>query len=55
MVTTKLKENKVTQKHYCDNGTKQQTGLLANNPVRVQMQNHWIPAKVIKPADYPNS
>ena len=55
MVTTKLKENQVTRKHYYNKGTKQQPDLLPNDPVRVQIQNRWIPAKVIKPADYPNS
>ena len=55
MVTTKLKENQVIRKHYYDKGTKKQPDLLPNDPVRVQIQNRWIPAKVIKPADYPNS
>ena len=54
-VTTKLEENQNTRKQYYDNGTKQQTGLQPNESVRVQIQNRWLPAKVIKQADTPNS
>ena len=55
IVIAKLRQNQDIQKQHYDKGTKQQTILQPNETVRVQVQNHWIPPKVIKSADTPNS
>ena len=55
MVITRLRQNQETNKHYYDRGTKQQSPFKSNDPVRVQIQNQWVPAKVVKPADTPHS
>ena len=54
-VTTKLQKNQNTRKQYYNISTKQPTSLQPNESVRVQKQNRWLPAKVIKQADTPNS
>ena len=55
IVTTKLKQTQDIRKQHYDRGTKQQVALQPNESVRVQVHNRWIPAKVIQPADMPNS
>ena len=52
MVTTRLRQ---TNKHYYNRETKEQLPLKPNDPVRVQTQNQWIPATIVKPADTPHS
>ena len=54
-MTAKLRQNQDTRKQQYNKGTKQQTTLHPNEAVRVQVQNRWIPAKVLKRADTPNS
>ena len=56
IVTAKLRQNQdIRKQYYYDRGTKQQTTLQPNESVRVQIRNHWMPAKVIQPPDKPNS
>jgi len=54
-VTACLKNNQEIRKQYYDRGTKQLPPLKPNDPVRLQVQKQWIPAKAIKSADTPNS
>ena len=54
-VTTKLKQNQDIRKQHYDRGPKQQAALQPNESVKVQVHNRWIPAKVIQPANMPNS
>ena len=42
-------------KRYYDRGTKELSPFRPNDPVRVQIQNRWIPATIIKAAETPNS
>ena len=54
-VITCLKHNQEIRKQYYDRGSKQLPPLKPNDPVRVQVQNQWIRATVVRLAETPNS
>lgn len=55
VVIERLKQKQTPRKQQYDKGSRVLPPLQQNEPVRMQVQNHWIPATVVQEANAPHS
>ena len=55
VVIERLKQKQALRKKQYDKGARELPSLRQNEQVRMQVQNHWIPASVVQEASTPNS